>query len=96
MYFGTFLDRDGYFIDTVHFPPIAEKYRFRGKGIYSISGKIIEEFDCLSIEVSKMERLGIIEDPRYSDKLLEANSVKNFNRRTRGDFKGRPSDKKAG
>jgi DNA polymerase-3 subunit alpha len=92
MYFGTFLDRDGYFIDTVHFPPIAEKYKFRGKGIYSITGKLIEEFDCTSIEVTKMERLSIVEDPRYSDTLLEVNSVKNFNRRTREDFKSKPAD----
>jgi error-prone DNA polymerase len=81
MFFGTFIDRDGDFIDTIHFPKIAEKYKFRGKGIYAISGKVLSEFDCISIEVSKMERLAIIEDPRYSDKLLEANAVKNFNRR---------------
>ena len=31
MYFGTFLDRKGDFIDTVHFPPIAKKYPFTGK-----------------------------------------------------------------
>ena len=81
MYFGTFIDRDGAFIDTVHFPPVAEKYRFRGKGIYKITGKVVEEFDCISIEVTKMIRYPIIEDPRYSDKRLQANSVKNFNRR---------------
>jgi len=28
------------------------------------------EFDCVSIEVSKLERLAIIEDPRYSIKSL--------------------------
>ncbi|EPR69971.1 DNA polymerase III epsilon subunit [Winogradskyella psychrotolerans RS-3] len=66
MHFGTFLDRDGDFLDTVHFPPIAAKYPFRGKGIYSITGKVMVEFDCVTIEVSKMERLAIIEDPRYS------------------------------
>ena len=92
MYFGTFLDRDGHFIDTVHFPPVAEKYKFRGKGIYSITGKLIEEFDCTSIEVTKMERLSIVEDPRYSDTLLKVNSVKNFNRRTPGDFKNKPAN----
>jgi hypothetical protein len=32
MFFGTFLDRDGDFIDTVHFPPVATKFPFRGKG----------------------------------------------------------------
>jgi error-prone DNA polymerase len=92
MYFGTFLDRDGYFIDTVHFPPVAAKYRFRGKGIYTIQGKVIEEFDCLSLEVTKMERLAIIEDPRYSDASLQINSTKNFNRMTRGEFKGKSAD----
>lgn len=66
MYFGNFLDRNGDFVDTVHFPPVANKYRFRGKGIYSITGKVTEEFDCISIEVIKMERLAIIQDPRYS------------------------------
>ncbi|NNE31788.1 MAG: DNA polymerase III subunit alpha [Winogradskyella sp.] len=68
MYFGTFLDRDGDFIDTVHFPPIAAKFPFRGKGIYEIIGKVLIEFDCVSIEVSTFERLAIIEDPRYSIK----------------------------
>lgn len=67
MYFGTFLDEDGDFIDTVHFPPVAKKYRFRGKGIYEITGKVVEEFDCITIEVSKMELLPIVEDPRYSE-----------------------------
>ncbi|WP_246431393.1 DNA polymerase III subunit alpha [Winogradskyella flava] len=66
MHFGTFLDRDGDFIDTVHFPPIAVKYPFRGKGIYEVIGKVMVEFDCVNIEVSKLERLAIIEDPRYA------------------------------
>jgi DNA polymerase-3 subunit alpha len=70
MHFGTFLGRDGDFIDTVHFPPVAAKYPFRGRGIYEIIGKVMVEFDCVSIEVSKLERLAIIEDPRYSIKSL--------------------------
>ncbi len=67
MCFGTFLDRNGDFIDTVHFPPVAAKYPFRGKGIYSITGKVLEEFDCINIEVISMHRMAIIEDPRYAD-----------------------------
>ncbi|SDR80146.1 DNA polymerase III, alpha subunit [Formosa sp. Hel1_31_208] len=66
MFFGTFLDYDGNFIDTVHFPPVAAKYPFRGNGIYSITGKVMVEFDCITIEVSRMERATIIEDPRYA------------------------------
>lgn len=70
MHFGTFLDCGGDFIDTVHFPPVASKYPFRGKGIYEIIGKVMIEFDCVTVEVSKLERLAIIEDPRYSIKSL--------------------------
>ena len=67
MHFGTFLDTDGDFIDTVHFPPVAAKYPFRGKGIYSITGVVMEEFDAINIEVYSMCRLATIEDPRYSE-----------------------------
>ncbi len=67
MHFGTFLDRDGDFIDTVHFPPVAAKYPFRGKGVYKITGRVMIAFDCVTIEVSKLERLAVIEDPRYSE-----------------------------
>lgn len=66
MHFGTFLDQDGQWIDTVVFPPVAKKYPFRGRGIYRITGKVIEEFDFLSIEVIKQERMPYIPDPRFS------------------------------
>ena len=67
MYFGNFVDYDGYFIDIVNFPQVVDKYPFRGRGIYRITGKVVEEFDCISIETQSMERLAIVEDPRYSD-----------------------------
>ncbi|MGB3344988.1 MAG: DNA polymerase III subunit alpha [Aequorivita sp.] len=66
MFFGNFLDRDGHFVDTVHFPPVANQYRFQGKGVYALTGKVVEEFDCITMEISKMERLAIIQDPRYA------------------------------
>jgi DNA polymerase-3 subunit alpha len=72
MYFGTFLDQDGDFIDTVHFPPVAAQYRFQGKGVYRVTGKVISEFDCINIEVTQMERMAVVEDPRYSDKNSKA------------------------
>lgn len=65
MNFGTFIDRDGEFIDTVHFPQIAYKYPFKGIGVYRIEGKVVEEFSFLSIEVQKMTKLPYIEDQRY-------------------------------
>lgn len=59
MYFGTFIDLAGEWIDTVHFPPVAKRFPFRGKGVYVISGKVVEEFDCYSIEVSQMEKASL-------------------------------------
>jgi DNA polymerase-3 subunit alpha len=59
MYFGTFLDRDGHWVDTVHFPDIAARYPFRGHGVYNVTGKVVEEFDCLSIEVVTMEKVAV-------------------------------------
>ena len=89
MYFGNFLDRDGFFVDTVHFPPVAAKYKFRGRGIYTITGTVMEEFDCITIEVIKMEHCAIIQDPRYSDEGLKVNNVKNFNRQLHPAAKGK-------
>ncbi|MCB0505356.1 MAG: DNA polymerase III subunit alpha [Cyclobacteriaceae bacterium] len=59
MYFGTFLDLHGDFFDTVIFPDIAEKYVFEGIGVYSIYGKVVEEYDFFSLETVKMERLAV-------------------------------------
>lgn len=57
MYFGTFLDIEGYWIDTVHFPPSARTYPFVGPGCYLLKGKVVDEFDHITIEVETMERL---------------------------------------
>ena len=65
MYFGTFIDREGHFLDTVHFPPVAQQYQWRGKGIYAIRGKVSEEFGAISIEATYLEKLRYMDDPRY-------------------------------
>lgn len=57
MHFGTFVDYEGHFIDTVHFPPSAARYPFRGKGLYRLIGKVVEEFDFFSLEVDRMEKI---------------------------------------
>lgn len=72
MYFGTFLDRQGALFDTVHFPPIAKRYPFRGHGVYAIWGKVVTEFDCTTIEVTRLEIQPIIEDPRYAEGQIQA------------------------
>lgn len=64
MAFGTFLDAQGKFFDTTHFPPCFKKYPFTGSGVYLILGKVVEEFGFPSIEVEKMARLKIKSDTR--------------------------------
>lgn len=64
MNFGTWLDRDGYFFDSVHFPPVVAKYPFKGRGIYRVWGTVVEDFGVLAVEVVKMEKLPLKPDPR--------------------------------
>jgi DNA polymerase-3 subunit alpha len=64
MAFGTFLDEEGNFYDTSHFPPCLKAYPFQGNGNYAILGKVIEDFGFPSIEVEKMAKLPIYSDPR--------------------------------
>ncbi len=65
MHFGCFLDTEGEFFDTVHFPASLKNYPFKGNGVYLVLGKVVEEFGFPSIEVQKMARLPFIPDPRY-------------------------------
>lgn len=60
MMFGTFLDQAGDFIDTVHFPQAAQAFPFKGKGIYLIQGRVIEEYDFISVDVAYLERLAYV------------------------------------
>ncbi|MCX6283355.1 MAG: hypothetical protein NTW31_03855, partial [Bacteroidetes bacterium] len=64
MHFGTFIDFEGQFFDTVHFPKAVEKYPFRGEGVYLVMGKIVEEFGFPSLEVEKMAKMPLRKDPR--------------------------------
>lgn len=61
MYFGTFTDIDGHWLDTVHFATSAKQYPFTGKGVYEIHGKVIDEYDFISIDVNYLKRLDFID-----------------------------------
>ncbi|WP_299528876.1 DNA polymerase III subunit alpha [uncultured Lutibacter sp.] len=67
MYFGTFIDTQGNHIDTVHFPPSVKKYPLKGRGVYRLTGKVMEEFDCINVEVQELEKLAIVQDVRYAE-----------------------------
>lgn len=64
MKFGTFLDVDGDFFDTVHFPPSLSAYPLRDWGLYLIEGKVVEEFGCPAIEVIRCGKMPLKSDPR--------------------------------
>jgi DNA polymerase-3 subunit alpha len=58
MYFGTFVDGNLDWIDTVHFPDVAKKYPITNSGFYKVTGKVVEDFGVPSIEVSSMIKVG--------------------------------------
>jgi len=65
MNFGCFIDPEGNYFDTTHFPQSLKTYSFRGAGTYLILGKIVEEFGYPSIEVEKLAKLPVKPDKRY-------------------------------
>ena len=65
MNFGTWLDQEGSYFDTTHFPPSLARYPFKGKGCYLITGTVVEDFGFPSLEVSSMVKLPYIKDERY-------------------------------
>lgn len=59
MFFGTFLDRQGDWIDTVLFPDVAAKSSLKGFwGCYLIRGRVTKEFNFFTVEVTAIEKLG--------------------------------------
>jgi len=59
MQFGTFLDKDGDWLDTVHFPASADRFPFQGKGFYVLTGRVTEEFGVYSLDVNYMKKQGL-------------------------------------
>lgn len=67
MNFGTWIDVYGHYFDTVHFPASLKNWPFTGLGCYLMLGKVVIDYDFPSIEIQKMEKLPMIDDPRFSD-----------------------------
>jgi len=58
MSFGTFLDVNLDWIDTVHFPESLRNYPLKGRGFYKVTGKVVSDFGVYNIEVHKMYKAG--------------------------------------
>lgn len=62
MCFGTFLDKEGDFMDTVHFPDSLRQYPFMKSGFYIMEGRVMEEFGVYTLDVHVMRKIGYFED----------------------------------
>jgi DNA-directed DNA polymerase III PolC len=62
MSFGTFMDVNGDFIDTVHFPDILKRYPFQKGGFYLLKGKVTAEYGVHIIEIDYMRKIGYFEN----------------------------------
>ena len=58
MFFGTFVDANLDWIDTVHFPDSAKRFPLHNSGFYKVKGRVAEDFGVFSLEVSWMEKCG--------------------------------------
>ncbi|MCU7618499.1 DNA polymerase III subunit alpha [Chryseobacterium sp. PBS4-4] len=75
MFFGTWIDAEGEYFDTAHFPNCLEEYPFQGGGCYLLLGTVEVDFHFPTITIQKMAKMPFIPDPRYSmdkEKSLEA------------------------
>ncbi|MES2797051.1 MAG: DNA polymerase III subunit alpha [Bacteroidota bacterium] len=66
MYFGTWIDINGDYFDTAHFPKSITQYPFLGGGCYLLLGIVEVDFHFPTITITKMAKMPFISDPRYS------------------------------
>ena len=59
MYFHTFLDSEGDWLDTIFFPEINRYHSLTGNGFYAMKGKVVEEFGVYSVEVIECRKIGL-------------------------------------
>ncbi|MBF6643870.1 MULTISPECIES: DNA polymerase III subunit alpha [Chryseobacterium] len=66
MYFGTWVDVEGQYFDTAHFPFSLKKFPFKEGGIYLLLGTVEVDYHFPTVTISKMAKMPLIPDPRYS------------------------------
>jgi DNA-directed DNA polymerase III PolC len=67
MYFGTWIDHEGTYFDTAHFPDNLAQYPFQGGGCYLLLGNVEVDYHFPTITITKMAKMPFIPDPRYMD-----------------------------
>lgn len=66
MYFGTWIDVNGDYFDTAHFPDSLKQYDFMGGGCYLLLGTVEVDYHFPTITILKMAKMPMIPDPRYA------------------------------
>lgn len=66
MFFGTWIDLDGNYFDTAHFPDSLKQYPFQGGGCYLLLGTVEVDYHFPTITIVKMAKMPFIPDPRYA------------------------------
>lgn len=67
MYFGTWIDNEGTYFDTVHFPDNLIQYPFLGGGCYLLLGTVEVDYHFPTVTITKMAKMPFVPDPRYMD-----------------------------
>lgn len=66
MFFGTWIDVNGDYFDTAHFPDSLKQYDFQGGGCYLLLGTVEVDYHFPTITIHKMAKMPMIPDPRYA------------------------------
>ncbi|MXS71558.1 DNA polymerase III subunit alpha [Flavobacteriaceae bacterium W22] len=77
MYFGTWIDAEGQYFDTAHFPRSLEKFPFREGGVYLLLGTVEIDYHFPTVTITKMSRMPLRDDPRYAMDKDKAKEVEN-------------------
>jgi len=67
MYFGTWIDDEGAYFDTAHFPDSLVQHPFKGGGCYLLLGTVEIDYHFPTITIHKMAKMPFMPDPRYMD-----------------------------
>ncbi|KAF2515131.1 DNA polymerase III subunit alpha [Flavobacterium foetidum] len=67
MYFGTWIDHEGAYFDTAHFPDSLAQNPFQGGGCYLLLGNVEVDYHFPTITILRMAKMPFIPDPRYMD-----------------------------
>lgn len=77
MYFGTWIDVEGQYFDTAYFPDSLKKFPFKEGGIYLLLGTVEVDYHFPTVTITRMAKMPLIADPRYSMDEEKAKEIEN-------------------